>query len=1291
MTNVPEVSSDGVCSTIGTTNVKPKSPVKTSDSNINSPSKSCSVSPSSTVGNTTTSSNQSTDCPSSPNKDNKKSPCKDKSNAEKKDDTPPVPGSIECPYRLAIVGGGPAGTSIIVRAIHLGVINELCSFGAHRDPSGELKKKAGVCMFDASCPERFGGGRLQDYVINSNTFGGKFVTNIVQDRPNVIPPEKASGTILETLESTAMAQALGKYGSDIAPLSDIGVFLVEIGNQVRKQLDHYRESSKYESRTEVTQLQQSECRQFWKITSINLKSQMMTETYAYQVVLATGGAQKLPRLSPASRNNKLMTSDDVCTNAGVATLKAKLEKKDKKKIVIIGGSHSAFSAAWICLNRLTLFSNEFQIYILHRTSVKVFYATKKEAEKDKYYDYDAPNKCGQIHPFAGLRGDAKSLYRSIKSGQETRIRLLCTGPDGSNHQTMANKLMEEAHVIVWACGYAANTQFKVLDHLGNNIKLKLDRGQVSVNDLAMVMRDTSAMPVKPTVNASQLAPDAAVTTPLTAIATALSKNTPIPCVEPTSTTAATISSPVLRRTPSTASMDQCSEPIHNLLGTGLGFGLSLGNNSTETAKADGVAVYLKRGATLILSHVVGTKVFGENALTWEQHVAVNLKRSAMIALELQIQEKQQKDQERAARQGLTVDSSDMKGYLSPKKNSRKSMMFDPSSPSNSSSTGIGAGIGIAVKRSVSTAPTGSSRPRTYNKSSSVGSNSSVACSSGSVVNNSPTKTNPPTNTTSKHRSIRSAIRNERPVEANTKTKSPVERSMSNTETKKRSPGEASVTSNDETKSKDSENVVDEFAGGVSVLTALSDDDDPPPTYRSQDSAEKPPSTTLAPPSSSMFPQVPGVSSNDSEGATDQAVSKTATMTTDAQVQQEATLSRLCQPKMFTRSPIKTKSSADVPPHVVVKTAKAPSEFCFDLPPTVVRDSSNPKETLTHIGSDNLHFDMLQPTDTENSLLTEEAEGCTSAPSPSTSSHSTSVTMEVEVEDCGTGGNGADSARRQLSAREQRQANNSNGKSRSRPGSSTTRPRGKSGSHSNHPPSSPITKPKKDQNKTKPNVKENNKIALNLSSGNGNMSNGVDSNASGGGGGVSGPTVADLLWAEKRTNQLQCKTPPRQPQPQPHPPSTTSNSTPSKPTLSTSPIVLRQSTNGSRAQSSGGARSGRAAKGHHSVTNYVTSSRRDGKRGLGSAGTRSPVPSSAPQRSKRIMSQSLNGPPTSMLKLPQLQEPVTKASMFKKIMKPTLFVKHDVFAKPPQTTSEVVRETSYVADSWFSSFNLNFDA
>ena len=54
-----------------------------------------------------------------------------------------------------------------------------------------------------------------------------------------------------------------------------------------------------------------------------------------------------------------------------------------------------------------------------------------------------------------------------------QCRLLCTGPDGSNHQTMSNKLLEEAHVIVWACGYSANTSYRVLNGDGEVINLKV--------------------------------------------------------------------------------------------------------------------------------------------------------------------------------------------------------------------------------------------------------------------------------------------------------------------------------------------------------------------------------------------------------------------------------------------------------------------------------------------------------------------------------------------------------------------------------------------------------------------------------------------------------------------------------------------------------------------------------------------------------------------------------------------------------------------------------------------------
>ena len=61
-------------------------------------------------------------------------------------------------FRMAIIGGGPAGTAIIVRAIRLGHIAELC---------GQSLTSAGVCIIDKNPLNRFGGGRLLDFEVRS--------------------------------------------------------------------------------------------------------------------------------------------------------------------------------------------------------------------------------------------------------------------------------------------------------------------------------------------------------------------------------------------------------------------------------------------------------------------------------------------------------------------------------------------------------------------------------------------------------------------------------------------------------------------------------------------------------------------------------------------------------------------------------------------------------------------------------------------------------------------------------------------------------------------------------------------------------------------------------------------------------------------------------------------------------------------------------------------------------------------------------------------------------------------
>jgi hypothetical protein len=154
------------------------------------------------------------------------------------------------------------------------------------------------------------------------------------------------------------------------------------------------------------------------------------------------------------------------------------------------------------------------------------------------------------------------------------FRLLATGADGSAHQTMYNRLCEEANVIVWSCGYHAHIPYDILNEEGEAMPIYKVRGQVELDDQARVLATSS------------------ITNPM-----------------PT--------------------------PIKNLYATGLGFGLNVSGDTQEisSSKADGVEVYLRRAATVILSHVIGTKVFGEGCKTWDQHCAENWKRilAAQIA------------------------------------------------------------------------------------------------------------------------------------------------------------------------------------------------------------------------------------------------------------------------------------------------------------------------------------------------------------------------------------------------------------------------------------------------------------------------------------------------------------------------------------------------------------------------------------------------------------------------------------------------------------------------------------
>ena len=117
--------------------------------------------------------------------------------------------------------------------------------------------------------------------------------------------------------------------------------------------------------------------------------------------------------------------------------------------------------------------------------MRVFYTSRRDADKDGYSDYEGTNNHGQVHAFAGLRGDAKVFFNDILHGREQRVRLCQVKSGGS--KSLVAKCFDKAHIIVWATGYKSRI-VPIYDEESSPICFRVSHGQVQVDKLGRVLR-----------------------------------------------------------------------------------------------------------------------------------------------------------------------------------------------------------------------------------------------------------------------------------------------------------------------------------------------------------------------------------------------------------------------------------------------------------------------------------------------------------------------------------------------------------------------------------------------------------------------------------------------------------------------------------------------------------------------------------------------------------------------------------------------------------------------------------
>lgn len=346
-----------------------------------------------------------------------------------------------------IVGAGPAGTGPLVFAARTNKLKKLLDSGvAILDKGSQM-----VC------------GSIGKYIVNSDTYTTVFL--------ECLDGQKEGG-VLESVVDLDVTRLLEKYRDTNAPLGLVGEFLTEVGNALQTVIAQHP-TSQFFPRTEVRSLQLSAegtitTRAIAHITDdLSVEQEFCSQT----VVLALGGkqhkensvyAKTIQDLNLTNQlAHKVLLSDFVLTQQGVNEIEKRLHSSSKK-VVIIGGSHSAFAAAWTLLNKVTIQFSEGDIKILHRNKVKLCYRSYDEALDDGYTDFSDEDICPttqKVYRLGGLRTDSKELFRQImgwsKERREKRISLIEIHQNNDN-LTDIETYLNEAALIIYAFGYDTN-------------------------------------------------------------------------------------------------------------------------------------------------------------------------------------------------------------------------------------------------------------------------------------------------------------------------------------------------------------------------------------------------------------------------------------------------------------------------------------------------------------------------------------------------------------------------------------------------------------------------------------------------------------------------------------------------------------------------------------------------------------------------------------------------------------------------------------------------------------------
>lgn len=394
-------------------------------------------------------------------------------------------------YATLFLGGGPGGTGPLVHAAQHAALDRL------------LAQRIGV--FDRA--PHLGRGRIGAYALRSDSLAGAFV--------ECIEAAGAADTLGPLLESEP-AREVRAHRNEHYSLTRIGRLIERVGDALEQRIARSR-ASRFVPHARVVALRL--LRGGGVAARIAVRSNgAPSERWirGRAAVLALGGTQSAAlarrvclgaglELAAVPRE-RFMTSDQLLQPRGLHAAAQRLRACRDPRVLVVGGSHSAFSAAHALLEALPdrALSRD-AITILTRHAVRVFYPDAAAARADRYSDFTPADLCTstrRVHRLGGLRGDGRALWRRVtgraSEACETRVRIRALArdwPDCERIEARALRaLLERADLVVAAIGYRPRC-VPLFDARGRRIELAADRGGALVDASARVqLADGAPLP-----------------------------------------------------------------------------------------------------------------------------------------------------------------------------------------------------------------------------------------------------------------------------------------------------------------------------------------------------------------------------------------------------------------------------------------------------------------------------------------------------------------------------------------------------------------------------------------------------------------------------------------------------------------------------------------------------------------------------------------------------------------------------------------------------------------------------